>query len=156
MKYAVLIMSIFIVGFTSCNNDDDDNSSDCIDTTITTTSLESEYGCINTEYQMDIALTDTFMIIRNQADFDELTAGSCEPTIDFVMYDLVIGKQGLTNGFSSIEYVLIEDCNTENQNLFVTFILDETDIAPNVTYHGLIPKLDAGQELSVEIAMSFE
>ena len=147
MKYRILIISILFLGIISCKNDDDD----CADTIINTTSLEIEYGCINTKYQMDIDLSENHMIIRNQLDFAEFVSGSCQPTIDFSVYDLVIGKKGLANGNSSIDYKLVENCETGNQNLIVTFNQNETTEAPNLTYHALIPKLGDEQGLNVEI-----
>lgn len=149
MKYRILIISILFLGIISCNNDDD-----CPDTVLNTTSLEIEYGCINTKYQMDIDLSENHMIIRNQLDFAEFVSGSCQPAIDFSVYDLVIGKKGLSNGNSSIDYKLVEDCETGNQNLIVTFNQDETTEAPNLTYHALIPKLRDEQELNVEIVIN--
>jgi len=149
MKYRILFISILLIGIFSCNNDDD-----CTDTILNTTSLEFEYGCTNTEYQMDIELSENFMIIKNQLDFAEFVTGSCQPTIDFAVYDLIIGKKGLTNGNTSIDYELIENCETGNENLIVTFNQNETTEAPNLTYHALIPKLGDEQELNVEIIIN--
>lgn len=147
MNYLILMVSIVIF---SCNNDD----GVCTDINVSTTSLESEYGCTNTKYQMDIDLSNDFMIIRNQADFNALVTGSCLPSIDFDTYDLVIGKQSFASGNTSIEYLLVEDCETANQNLTVTFYQNATAVAPNLTYHALIPKLDDGQVLNVEIVVN--
>jgi len=149
MKYRSLFISILFIGIYSCNNGDDG----CTDIT-NTTSLEIEYGCINTKYQMDIDLSENFMIVRNQLGFTEFVTGSCQPTIDFSTYSLVIGKKGFVNGNNSIEYVLVENCNTGNQNLTVTFNQNETTEAPNLTYHALIPKLGDEQELNVEIVIN--
>lgn len=44
------------------------------------------------------------MIIRNQFNCTEFVSGICQPNIDFSVYDLVIGKKGLVNGNSSIDY----------------------------------------------------
>ncbi|MFK5889889.1 MAG: hypothetical protein QM486_04075 [Flavobacteriaceae bacterium] len=149
MKLRILIISILFLGFYSCNNDNN-----CTDNVVNITSLENEYGCTNTKYQMDIDLSDNYMIISNQLDFAEFVSGSCQPTIDFSIYDLVIGKKGLGNGNESIEYELIENCETENQSLTVTFNQNETtEEAPNLTYHALIPKLRNEQELNVEIVI---
>ena len=149
MKYRILIISILFLGIFSCNNDDD-----CTDTILNTTSLEIEYGCTNTKYQMDIELSENFMIIRNQLDFTEFVSGTCQPAIDFSVYDLIIGKKRLANGNSSIDYELIENCETGSQNLIVTFNQNETTEAPNLTYHALIPKLGDEQELIVEIIIN--
>ncbi len=149
MEYRILIILILFLGIFSCNNDDD-----CTDTILNTTSLETEYGCTNTKYQMDIELSENYMIIRNQLDFAEFVSGSCQATIDFSVYDLIIGKKGLTSGNSSIDYELIENCKTGNENLIVTFNQNETTEAPNLIYHALIPKLRDKQELNVEIIIN--
>ncbi|WP_179353931.1 hypothetical protein [Winogradskyella vidalii] len=151
MKLGPLHLLLFL-GFillSGCSNDDD-----CTDTVINTTSLEIAYGCTDTKYQMDIELSEDFMIIKNQLDFAEFVSGSCQPTIDFSIYDLIIGKKGLANGNTSIDYELIKNCETENENLIVTFNQNETAEAPNLTYHALIPKLEDDQELHVEIIIN--
>jgi hypothetical protein len=151
MKHQILLLSILFLGiFFSCNK-----KNDCTDTVINTTSLESEYGCTDTKYQMDIDLSDNFMIIRNQLDFTEFVTGSCHPSIDFSTYDLVIGKKGLTSGNESIEYELIENCETGNLNLKVTFFQNITTVAPNLTYHALTPKIGSEQELNTEIIIEY-
>ena len=104
---------------------------------------------------MDIDLSDNFMIIRNQLDFTEFVTGSCHPSIDFSTYDLVIGKKGLTSGNESIEYELIENCETGNLNLKVTFFQNITTVAPNLTYHALTLKIGSEQELNTEIIIEY-
>jgi hypothetical protein len=64
---------------------------------------------------------------------------------------LVIGKKGLANSNSSIDYELIENCKTENLLLALTFNQNATTEAPNLTYNALIPKLDKGQNLFIDI-----
>ena len=150
-KTRVLLLSFIFIGILSCSNDDDNNCSDLI---IETTSLENEYGCSNTKYQMEIELSDNHMIIKNQLEFSEFVTGSCQPEIDFSTYDLVIGKKGLASGSSSISYELIENCENGNQTLTVTFNQNETTEAPNLTYHALIPKLENEQELNVQIIVN--
>ena len=145
-----LLIVLTIVFLASCSSSDDD----CTDTIIDTTSLENEYGCTNTKYQMEIELSDNHMIIKNQLDFATFVSGTCLPTIDFSIYDLVIGKKELSNGNSSIFYELIENCITGNENLSVTFNQNETTEAPNLTYHALIPKLGDEQELNIEIIIN--
>lgn len=149
MKNRILIISILFLGILSCKNDDG-----CNDIIQNTTSLEAEYDCIDTKYQMDIELSENYMIIKNQLDFAKFVSGSCQPTIDFSVYDLVVGKKGFTNGNNSIDYKLIENCETGNENLIVTFNQNETTEAPNLTYHALIPKLQDEQGLNVEIIIN--
>jgi len=144
IKYFTLVMILFV--FISCNDDDE-----CSDSDITITSLENEYGCIETKYQMEIELINDYTIIKNQSDFDSLVTGSCQPTIDFDMYDLAIGKKGLLSGNDTIAYDLEEDCESGDQTLTVTFNQNPTAQAPDLTYHALIPKLGNGQELTIVI-----
>ncbi len=129
----------------SCN---ENKKMDCTDITIEVNHLENEYGCTG----VDVNLQDTYMIITNPLDYSEFVNANCESDIDFNTYDLVIGKKGLSNGLSSIDYELVENC--ENQNLKITFHLNDTTEAPNVTYNALIPKLSDNQELHVEIVLA--
>ena len=103
---------------------------------------------------MEIDLSNDFTIIRTQNIFNDLVSGSCHPEIDFGIYDLIIGKKGLVSGNSSIDYELTENCETHNQNLKVTFNQNATMIAPNLTYHALIPKLENRQTVSVDIEIN--
>jgi len=159
MNTKIFILFIVFSTIISCNNDDDSNNNDdnnCLELNIDIdiTSLENEYGCVDTKYQMEINLSEDYTIIRNQSDFDNLVTGSCQPTINFSNYDLIIGKKGLTNGNSTIDYVLTQHCETGNQTLKVTFNQNDTTVAPNLTYHALIPKLGEEQELNVEIIVN--
>jgi hypothetical protein len=149
MKYQILLISILLFRIISCNNDDD-----CTDTFLNTTSLEIEYGFKKTKYQMDIELSENFIIIRNQFDFSDFVSETCQPAIDFSIYDLIIGKKELANGNSFIDYGLVENCETRNQNIIVTANQNETTEAANLTYHALVPKLGDEQELSVEIIIN--
>ncbi len=135
---ALLIASI------ACHHEDDN---DCSDKKIEVKHLENEYGCTN----IDINLSDNYMIIRNFSDYTQYVSNNCQTDVDFNTYDLVIGKQQLSNGLASIEYELIENCKTGDQHLKISFKLSDTAEAPNVTYNALIPKLDENQELNVEI-----
>lgn len=65
-------------------------------------------------------------------------------------------KKSHGNGNHSIIYELIENCETGSENLTVTFNQNETNEAPNLTYHSLIPKLGNEQELNVEIVIKNE
>lgn len=147
-KALLLAFSIFVLF--SCS-DDDDNL--CTDQVIETTGLESEYNCVNTKFEMDIDLTDDFIIITNQADFDSRVTGECQPDIDFSTYNLLIGKEQLTTGNDSIDYVLTEDCDTNTYHLEVTFNQNETFIAPKLTYHRLLPKGSQTRDVSVDITI---
>ncbi|MCK8479705.1 hypothetical protein [Psychroserpens algicola] len=145
----ILVLACFVLVFLSCNSCDDDS---CAPVTLSITSLEEEYSCVNTPYQMDIDVSDEFIIIRSQADFDALVTGSCMPQIDFITYDLLIGKKALTNGVESINYDgLVKDCENGQLSLTVTFVKNDTDEAPNLTYHALVPKLELDDIINVSI-----
>ncbi|MFT4611678.1 MAG: hypothetical protein ACJA1H_001250 [Glaciecola sp.] len=138
-----------IFAMQSCSNDDD-----CSPLIIDVTSLEIEYGCTNTPYQMDIDLSEDFIIIRSQAVFDDLVSGTCAPQIDFEAHDLLIGKKGLTNGFESIDYDrLTKNCENNQLSLTISFVLNATAEAPNVTYHALVPKLGENEVVNVTIVV---
>lgn len=149
MKHiTVIIICVFsLVLISSCSEDDA-----CTSSTLPVTDLESEYGCINTPGQVNIDLTEEYIIIRSQSEFDSLVTGSCTPQIDFVTYDLLIGKKGLVSGLETIDYDgLTLNCNNGQLNLTVTFVLNATTEAPNVTYHVLVPKLEPNESINVTI-----
>lgn len=86
--------------------------------------------------------------------FNDLVTGSCMTQIDFDAYDLLIGKKGLTTGIDGINYDgLVKNCDTGQLGLTVTFIGNETDEAPNLTYHALVPKLGANETIIVSIVV---
>lgn len=134
---------ILLAGLYSCD--------DCTDTTLNVTELETEYEACTYAHN---DLSENYMIISNTSDYNEYVDSDCQEEIDFSSYDLIIGKKGLSNGLSSIDYKLVEDCETKNQVLTVTFNLDMTHVAPNVNYNALIPKLNENQELEVEIVIN--
>lgn len=124
---------------------------ECNATQLPFTSIETYFGCSNTKYTMDIDLNNTFTIIRNQAQFDELVTISedCPINLDLTNYDLIIGKKSLTSGNESISYdYFTDDCQTL---IFrVTFNQNESMMAPNLTYHALVPKISDNEILQVE------
>ena len=136
-----------LITLISCSIEDDH----CLDRTIITTSLEGEYDCTNTKYDLDLDLIDDYIIIKDQDSFNRRVTGNCKPDIDFSIFDLVIGKKELTTGNDSIEYKLTENCKTSNLLLEVIFKQNESTEAPNLTYHRLIPKVAQGKELKVVI-----
>ena len=147
MKFILLLVLVICIG---CSQKDDDKNS-CEDILVPFTSLEAEYGCKNTPYETEINLDDTFTVISSQEVFDALVFGTCDPTIDFDSYDLIIGKRGLRNGNISISYELIENCETNVLTLTVLFLQNATLEAPNLTYHVLTAKLADTDGLEVEI-----
>ncbi|MBG8556001.1 hypothetical protein [Hymenobacter guriensis] len=125
----------------------------CANTPIPVTSLEKEYGCTNTPRQLSVALSQTYTIIRSQAEFEQQVTGECRPQIDFTKYDLVIGNQGSTSGSSTITYSYQRECETGQLQLSVLFTPGMTNDAPILTYHALVPKLAPTETVSVRVDM---
>lgn len=145
-----ILLFAFIFVLSSCNN----SSNDCISGDISFTSLEEEYGCFNTANFIDINLTEDYTIIRDQATYDASIIGNCAVVIDFSTYDLVIGKKTLTTGLQSIAYEVENNCNTGSIDIVVNIGTDDTTIAPNITYHVLIPKQSQSQNINVSIVIN--
>lgn len=147
-NYFYFSMILGLVFLSSCESSNSNN--DCTPQQLPIRSLETEYGCVNTRYTLSNSVqVNDFIIIRNQTDFNNLTdSPSCRPDIDFDVYDLVLGKKQLTSGNQSIQYQYMDDCTSKT--LTVTFIQDETTIAPMLTYHALIPKLEPTEQVIVE------
>ena len=136
----------------SCQVDMDDEM-DCVSLGILLlpNSLEEVYGCSDTRY-LEVALSENYALVRSQEEFEALVTGEgCSPEIDFIKYDLVIGKKGLPSGNTSIDYELGYTCNRGELLLQVTFNQNGYLEAPNITYHALIPKLSEGEYVSVEL-----
>jgi hypothetical protein len=144
--YFSVILGLLILS--SCESSNSNN--DCTPQTLPVKSLETEYGCTNTKYQLyNIVVGDNFIIIRNQNEFNNWTDDlGCRPEIDFDTYDLVIGKKQLTSGNQSIQYQYMDDCT--EKTLTVTFVQDETTFAPEIIFHALIPKLEPTEQIIVE------
>lgn len=149
----IILMLVCVPFLFSTQCDDDDNY--CPDETSETESLESLYDCMNTKYQMDIDLADDFMVIQDQETFDNLVTGSCMPDIDFSTYNLLIGKQGLTSGNTSILYFLNRNiCISDQWELTVQFNQNATAEAPNLTYHALITNTINPDDIGVNIIIN--
>lgn len=160
MKKITFICMLSILFF-SCNKESDSNEeaakkndeAPCEVTTSVPASLETEYGCTNTKYQMNISLNNTFQVIKTQSQFNSLVTGACMPNIDFTRYDLIIGKKGLLNGNRNINYSLVRDCPNNKTTLNVSIQNDLNATAPNITYHALVPKLNPNEQVIVNVAV---
>ena len=148
-KLSIILLSSLFLLLTNCKDDEE-----CTDIELAFTSLEAAYGCTNTPFQMNIDLEEDFTIISTQETFDTLITGSCTPEIDFDTYDLIIGKKALGNGVASISYEMIQDCEDESIALTVTVVTDDTEIAPNITYHVLVNKLEFDETVNVEVTVN--
>lgn len=146
--FSLIVFSILLYACSS------DNSTTCTTKIVLTDNLETVYNCENTTQLLDIpTLHDNYIIIRDIDTFLEKVTGACVTEIDFDKYDLLIGKKGLTNGLSSISYKMTIDCNVKDPVVDVTFYLNETTEAPNVTYHVFVPKLGEERNLTVNLYM---
>ncbi len=143
----LLFLTILIASLYACRHAD---YYDCSNNNIEVKHLETEYGCTDIE----IDLSNDYMIIRNAQDYSQYVIANCQADIDFDTYDLIIGKKRLSNGLDTVKYKLTGNCETGNQNLKITFDLSDTVEAPIVIYDALIPKLDENQNLNVEIIVN--
>jgi len=141
----LVIAIFFIIG---CGKDE-------FDSLIKTESLENLYGCPDTRYGLECSLDNDYKIIRSQQSFLDFTTGTCRPEVDFQSYDLVVGKKRLTSGNSSIEYELRDDSQEGIKILKVTFYQNIATVAPNLTYHALIPKLGDEETVRVDIEVKY-
>lgn len=139
----ILILPIFLMAH-MCTE------TDCEALLAPLTDLEQQYGCSDTKVLMDIDLQDDWMLIDNQAEYDNLVSGTCQPEINFDYFTLLIGKKNLISGNDRIEYDQTYHCNNGILTITFTFIQNETDEAPNLTYHVLIPGKPYKSGLRVE------
>jgi len=123
----------------------------CVNPELPVRSLEIEYGCPDTRRQVTINSSQTYTIIRSQAEFNRLVTSNCRPQVDFNAYDLVIGKKWLPNGNSGIRYTLQRDCTTNQATLRVVFQQGLLTVVEEITYHALVPKLAPGEDVKVDI-----
>jgi len=85
--------------------------------------------------------------------FQQGVMGTCKPDIDFERYDLILGKQFLTHGFSEIAYEYYQKCTAGEYLLEVRISLNATTEAPNITYHALVPKIGHGEAVRREVLL---
>jgi hypothetical protein len=131
-----------------CSNDDDG----CSPLTYEIKNLENVYFCVDTQNGVDIDLSEEYIIIRSQFEFDNRVTGTCTPQIDFEIYDLLIGKRQLNKKVTEVVYdQLGEDCENGQLTLVVTFRFNDTDENTNLTYHTLVPKLETNETVIVTI-----
>ena len=87
MKNSFYIIA-FLLCILSCSKKDN-----CKEELLTIKHFETENGCINTRFSLQIDLNNECTIIRSKDTYDSKVTGICHPSIDFTIYDLVIGKQ---------------------------------------------------------------
>lgn len=121
--------------------------------TLKAQNTEQVYGCTNTAYQMQVAIRDSFLLITNVADYQQLVKGSCTPAIDFDKYSLLIGKRQLQQGLQAISYQLYYHCPENYYEVQVKLQQHMGMQAPNVTWHLLLPKAASAQAVQVKLSV---
>jgi hypothetical protein len=140
-----IILCITIVSLFAC-------SSKCEELIFSTNSLEDLYDCENTRYEMNIIPTGiTTKIIKNQAQFDTIVSGRCQPAIDFATYDLIIGRHIASRQVDSIFYLYQIECPVDAKLLNVEFHLSANTMADTLIYHVLVPKLSEKDDFRVRV-----
>jgi hypothetical protein len=145
MKNTIIICA-FLLCILSCSKKDD-----CKEEQMTVKHFETEYGCENTRFTLQIDLNNDCTIIRSKEAYDSKVAGICHPEIDFSLYDLVIGKQ--SSGFwnDTILYDLRRTCPEKELTLTIELHQLEVTTPSTVVYHALIPKLGDEEILNIQI-----
>ena len=110
-----------------------------------------ELSCINVPFNVEVATDKEFELIRSQSDYDRLITGTCDATINWNKYDLVIGKVGLSSGLATIKKQLVADCGSNRILLTFTINTNLAASAPFVTFDAIIPKLDNADDFFVSI-----
>lgn len=98
-----------------------------------------------------VDIQNDYILIRSKEAYDSIVRGDCHPTIDFSLYDLVIGKQSSGNENDTILYDLRRTCPDHELTLTVDVIQSAATRPDNVVYHALIPKLGDEETLKVKI-----
>lgn len=126
------------------------DSDRCQDGRIEIVSLD-DLGCVNSSFNMTVATVKEFELIRNQEDYNIFVDAKCNPEINWLESDLIAGMIGLQKGFYSIESELVMTCNTNRLLLTFTIQLNQTLVAPLISFNAIIPKLKDEQDFFVEV-----
>jgi hypothetical protein len=145
MKKSVFVSAFLICILSCCKKDN------CKEELVTIKHFETEYGCANTRFSLQIDLNNECTIIRSKETYDSKVTGSCHPEIDFSLYDLIIGKQSTGNFNDTILYDLRRTCPEKALTLTVDVIQSDLTQPSTVTYHALIPKLGDEENLNIKI-----
>jgi len=147
-KKIFILIIVLLCSLYSCL----DENEKCKDEILSTKHFETEFGCIQTRFNLLIDLDNTYTVIRSNATYDELVSGICHPEIDFSKYDLVIGKQATGNLNDTVYYDYRRLCPDIDLTLTIDVITSDATQPSNITYHALIPKL--GDEESIDIIVN--
>ena len=141
MKNIILIFALFLVS-TSCSQ-----KNECQEKQLTVHHFDCDY----TKYSVHIGIENKNIIIRSKETYDAIVTGDCHPTIDFSIYDLVIGKQSSGNENDTIKYDLRRTCPGNELILNVDIVQSDATRPDNVVYHALIPKLGIEETIKIKI-----
>ena len=141
MKNIILIFTLLLVS-TSCSQ-----KNECQEEQLTV----HHFNCDYAKYSLHIDITNKYTIIRSKETYDSIVTGDCHPTIDFSIYDLVIGKQSSGNENDTIKYDLRRTCPGNDLILNVDIIQSLMTRPDNVIYHALIPKQDDKEAIRIKI-----
>lgn len=111
----------------------------CISGFIDLEDLES-LGCDNSANLTTINSLKEFELITSQEQFDQLVETPCNVTIDWEKYDLLIGMIGLPNGYVGMTKQLVQDCSRDQYDILIAIELNETTVAPIISWNVLLPK----------------
>lgn len=110
-----------------------------------------DLGCLDAAVNISLESTNEFELIRDQTTFDRIVSGDCNIQIDWTINDLVIGAEPLPNGLAKIDKSILMDCVDNQLNLDIFITLNETAIAPIITWQAVIPKLKDNETLFVTV-----
>ncbi|MXV37342.1 hypothetical protein GO491_01430 [Flavobacteriaceae bacterium Ap0902] len=132
MKLSVFLLVLMLL-FSSCSDDDG-----CAHTTLDTYSIEEIYGCENTYESLTLKDNQDYYFITNAADYNEIVDTTCDFSIDFNKYDLIIGTRA---NFPS-EYELYRTCRKDEVNLKLIFSANDNPTTESYlfTFHVLVEK----------------
>ena len=136
----IILVSAFLFIIMACNQ-----IKDCEEIQLTTQHFDCEMTWNSIDIQND------YTIIRSKEIYDSKVTGNCHPTIDFSLYDLVIGRQSSGNENDTIKYDLRRTCPDNELILTVDIIQSAATRPDNVVFHALIPKLGDEEILTVKI-----
>jgi hypothetical protein len=148
---SVYIVSLFLVCLFSCDKKDD-----CKAGAIAIKNFETDYGCKNTKYSLQINLNDDITVVRSKESYDSVVSGNCHPDIDFSLYDLVIGILPLSNSNDTITYYLSRTCPGLKLDLSIKLIQLSDNKPSTIVYHAIIPKLQDSEYLNIQLTYLYK
>jgi len=144
MKY-ICIIPVLLICMSSCKKND------CKEELRSAKHFETEFGCVNTKYDLSIDLTNNVTVIRTKDDYDTKVTGTCHPEVDFTQYDLVIGNQATAYRNDTILYDFRIACPENQLTLSVEIIQSDVNVADEVVFHAMIPKLGDEELLYINV-----